>query len=65
MKYPKPVMNKSELVKMGFSEPFLERAFHKRGQTFAWKSGNTKQSQVLFDTEEFEKYRLALCGTGR
>ena len=62
MKYEKPVMNRSELLRMGFTEAFLDGAFASHGQTFAWKDGNHRQSRVLFDTEEFEKYRIRHCG---
>lgn len=62
MNYPKPVMCKSELRRMGFSEPFLDKAYAHHGQTFAWKEGNHRQSKIMYDTEGFEKYRKAHCG---
>ena len=37
MKYPKPVMRISELIYMGFSYPYLRRAYGTPGQTFATK----------------------------
>lgn len=66
MKYPKPVMRKSELMKeMNFSESFLDRAFRSKGQTFAWKISNKRNSPIEFDTEGLEKYRLTQCGLER
>lgn len=65
MNYPKPVMRKAELIEMGIAEAFLDRAFRAKGQTFAWKATNKRNSPILFDTEGFEKYRLTQCGLGR
>lgn len=58
-------MRRQELIRLGFSGNFLEQAYHSRGQTFAWKSGKTKNSPLLFDTEGLEKYRVSKCGLGR
>ncbi len=65
MDYPKPVMKKTELKKMGFDDAFLDRAFRVKGQTFAWKSTNKPNSPILFDTEGLEKFRLTQCGLER
>ena len=62
MQYPKPVMKISELKKMGFPEDFLLSAFRRKGQKFAWKTSSANNSHILFDTEEFERYRRACCG---
>lgn len=59
MKYPKPVMNLSALMRMGISETFLRKAYADRNQTFAWKANPTKDnSPILFDTVGLEEYRL-------
>lgn len=59
MKYPKPVMNLTGLMKMGIPESFLKKAFTDPNQTFAWKAIPTKDnSPILFDTEGLEEYRL-------
>ena len=58
MEYPKKIMKTSELVKMGFPEAFLERAYYSKGQTFAQKINPLKaNSPIMFYTEGFEKWR--------
>jgi hypothetical protein len=57
MKYDKPIMRMSELVKMGFPRSFLDEAYRERGQDFAQK-GAKKNSPIFFDTELFEKWRV-------
>lgn len=60
MKYAKQVMRMSELKKMGFPEAYLMRAYRQRGQKFARKIDGTKEnSPIIFDTEEFDKWRIA------
>lgn len=62
MNYPKPVMKKSELEKMGFPDEFLLYAYRRRGQTYAWKVNPTKKnSPIVFDTESFEKWRVQMA----
>lgn len=56
MKYDKPIMRMSELVKMGFPRSFLDEAYRERGQDFAQK-GAKKNSPIFFETEKFEKWR--------
>ena len=57
MKYPKPIMKKSELIKFGFPEEFLQRAYRQGG--IAWRvNPSVSNSPLLYDTEELEKYRL-------
>lgn len=59
MQYAKPVMRLQELVKMGFPETFLLDAYRSHGQTFAQKKDPNKvNSPIIFDTEEFEKWRI-------
>ena len=59
MQYAKPVMKLQELVKMGFPQTFLLDAYRSKGQTFAQKKDpNKSNSPILFDTEEFEKWRM-------
>lgn len=61
MNYPKPIMRKTELEKMGFPKEFLLTAARSRSQTFAWKMNPAKRnSPLMFDTEGLEKYRLSL-----
>lgn len=56
MTYPKKVMRTNELVKIGFPKEYLMAAY--RTQQFAWKADPGKRnSPILFDTEELEKYR--------
>ena len=49
MKYAKKVMRKSELCEMGFPEEFLDSAY---------RESYKKNSPIIFDTEEFDKWRL-------
>ena len=52
-------MKTAELVRMGFSPEYLRRAYGSPGQTFATKVSPLKSNSViLFDTEEFEKWRV-------
>ena len=52
-------MRISELIYMGFSYQYLRRAYGTPGQTFATKVSPLKSNSViLFDTEEFEKWRV-------
>lgn len=58
MEYPKQVMRTSELVKMGFTRGYLDRAFHFPGQTFAWtETPGARTSPRMFDTTGFERWR--------
>lgn len=58
MKYPKPIMSRQELMKMGFPRKFLDRAYASKTNTFAWKKDPFKRnSGILFDTAEFEVWR--------
>ena len=59
MEYPKKVMRMTELAELGFPKEFLMRAYRVRGQTFAQKINPTKSnSAIMFDTENFEKWRM-------
>ena len=59
MEYPKKNMRRTELLKMGFPEELLDRAYREKGQTFAYKISPTKKnSPIMFDTVEFERWRL-------
>ncbi len=59
MKYAKPVMNMSQLKRMGIAESFLRKAYAEPDQTFAWQANVTAQnSPILFDTAGLEEYRL-------
>ncbi len=65
MKYPKPIMRKSELMEMGFPEECLMTAYRSLGQNFAHKINPTKvNSAIIFDTEGFEKWRQELMRKG-
>ncbi|MCI9439318.1 MAG: hypothetical protein HFH85_19660 [Lachnospiraceae bacterium] len=62
MEYPKPVMRLQELQKMGLPKEFLFSAYRSKGQTFAQKINPLKpNSPIIFDTEEFEKWRIGRC----
>ena len=65
MQYPKKVMKLTELVKeMGFPEEYLQRAYRLPTQRFAGKMNPMKKnSPIIFDTEEFEKWRLCQIET--
>ncbi len=59
MEYPKPFMGKRELMKMGLSLQYLNRAIAVPGQTFAFKQDPSKKtSPYIFDTQGFEKWRV-------
>lgn len=59
MEYPKQVMTIRELCKMGFTKEFLMNAYRQPGQRFAMKENFLKKtSTIIFDTAEFEKWRL-------
>lgn len=52
--FPKAVMRKVELRKMGFSEEILDMAYRDRRQRFAWKINPQKaNSPIEFDTNGF------------
>ena len=57
MRYPKEIMRKSELLKIGFPEDFLKRA--QLTGKIAWRSDPTRlNSPILYDTQALEKYRI-------
>lgn len=59
MEYPSKVMKISELIKMGFTREMLMNAYRVKGQNFAWKMNpGRKTSKIMFDTTEFEKWRM-------
>jgi hypothetical protein len=61
MKYKKPIMRLTALRdEMGFPEEMLLNAYRTKGQTFAQKLNPLKKgnSPIIFDTEEFEKWRM-------
>lgn len=58
MEYPRPFMGKKELMGMGLSRQYLDRAIAAPGQTFAFKQDPTKKtSPYIFDTQGFEQWR--------
>lgn len=58
MQYEKKIMSFQELRKMGFSRRQLEKAFNSPNNTFASRVSPEKpKSKIMFDTEEFEKWR--------
>lgn len=60
MEYPKPIMSKKELMGMGFTREYLNRAASTKGQTFAFRiNPRNSRSPLLFDTAGLEKFRLA------
>lgn len=59
MEYPRPVMRLTALMEMGFPEEMLLNAYRTKGQTFAQKmTPGKKKSPIIFDTAEFEKWRM-------
>lgn len=68
MNYPKEVMTIKELTEMGFKDKYLrsiyrDRRINNKSRPIAWKEGGEEKpkSTILFDTQEFEKYRRAQC----
>ena len=58
MEYPKRIMNRKELIKLGYSKTYLQRVYTTPGQKCAFKMmPNRSRSRILFDTEELEKFR--------
>ncbi len=52
MKFPKPIMRTSELIKMGFPGELLRRAYGDKNQKFATKLDPMKpNSPIIYDTE--------------
>lgn len=59
MEYPKKMMKISELTKLGYTKGFLMDVYRIPGQRFAMKKNMLKSNSVImFDTNEFEKWRL-------
>ena len=58
MNYPKPIMSISELATLGFSARELNEYAHIANQNFTMRNNAGKKGKILFDTEEFEKWRL-------
>lgn len=55
LEFPKPIMKMSELVKMGFPETYLKRAYGDKNQTFASKMNPAlERSPIIFDTAGFK-----------
>lgn len=65
MQYPYKVMRIADLQKLGFPKEYLLTIYRRRNQKIAWKMNGTRNSPILFDTDELEKYRLAQCTGGR
>jgi hypothetical protein len=61
MKYPKPIMRKSELVKMGFASSWLEEIYLRPGQKIAWKNNDAQTAAIYFDKEKLERERQRAC----
>ena len=78
MNYPKRFMRLSELTKkddadpsknIGLPEKWLRTIYYSRSinkdHSIAWKmDASKKNSPIIFDTDELEKYRKSQC-TGR
>jgi len=59
MKYSKPFMTKGELIRAGIPRELLEQAYADKKQRFAMKlNPHKKSSNIVYETEEFEKWRL-------
>lgn len=66
MDYPKRIMRASEMADFtGQSKGYFSRLFYFPGQKFAWKSGRARNSPVMIDTEEYEKWRQRQVKLGR
>lgn len=64
MEYPKPMMRLKELMAMGIPESMLMNAYREKGQNFAQKiDPKRSNSPIVFDTEEFDKWRLKMLQT--
>ena len=64
--YPKKFMRLSELTEMGLPEEWLRFIYRSRSinrdYSIAWKMDYSKRnSPIIFDTDELEKYRKAQC----
>ena len=64
MQYPKKVMRVRQLVAMGYPKEGLMEIYRLGIKKIAWKNGSGKNSPILFDTDELEKYRKAQCVAG-
>lgn len=52
------IMSFQELREMGFPRKYLERAYHSKNNTFAFKEDPAKsRSTILFNVEGFEQWR--------
>jgi hypothetical protein len=58
MKYPKEVMKRNELIKMGFTKGFLNEVAKISGVAF--KTSDKKNSPYYYNTTELEKVRKAV-----
>lgn len=61
MEYPRLVMRKTELEKMGFPTDWLLSIYRQPGQKIAWKTSPKKNAPIMFDTKALEKFRIASC----
>lgn len=62
MVYPKPIMSRKEMIKLGIPEALLIKVTLEKGQKIAFRPNPaSKTSPWLYDTEEFEKYRVNLA----
>lgn len=58
IKYPKPIMSRSELMELGIPRGMLEIAYADPNQTFAQKVNPANpHSKVVYITEGFEAWR--------
>lgn len=57
LKYPKKLMTRTELVKMGIPEVVIDRALRSKYQPeFASKTGNGRTCKWVINTDEFDFY---------
>lgn len=57
----KKEFRKSELIQMGYPKTFLERAYRDRGQKIAHKISPKRNSPIVYDIDELERYRRNQC----
>lgn len=63
MKYPKGLMSISELTKLGFSKTDLYQAAH-HYLSYKYIQVTKGGGKLLFDTEQWEKYRRSVLHRG-
>lgn len=58
MEYPKAIMRKSEVVKLGIPESVILRAYRSPKVTCVYKMSPKRNSPILIETAPFERWRV-------